>query len=349
MVVASKMADTKTSSRDMPQQDQLAGIMKFWETAQPHLAKIQPMMSKVMPFVIRASQRTRTVAEKFVIPHYTDDASRVMWNVILVFFGGQFALTIMAMQAFQMAGSGIMHESLAQLREQYYQAMTRFQNDPDAREIFDANNDGVITLDEVSQAVVSSFSGETSRIRDKSRKMVSICMRCIDPEKLSEAFRGFMMGALAIIATLRSKLAKCISIGSKIGEHIATFLKSKSQTALYERYPEHKNWVDMALRSGSALIGIVVSFMLMKVINAFNCALQGAQALTGVMLDAAHKRGKLMQVRSNDNSVQALTMGIVFVGVMTQVKSGFNLPWYLRLVLFPVVFSENVLGLLAAA
>ena len=85
----------------------------------------------------------------------------------------------------------------------------------------------------------------------------------------------------------------------------------------------------------------------MKVINAFNCALQGAESLTAILLGLAHKRGRLMDVRPNDNAVQALTMGIVFVGVMTQVKSGFNLPWYVKLMLLPAVVTENLLSVLA--
>ena len=350
MVVSSKMADPSSAApAPTPQTDQLEGIVRFWEKAQPHLARIKPMITRLLPIIATAGKQTKNVVERYVVPHYTDDVGRIMWNVILVFFGGQFAMTIMALQAFQMTGSSLIQTSLQQLREQYVQSMARFQNDPDAREIFDSNNDGVITLDEVSQAVISSYSGETDSIRTKSKKIVSICLRCVDPSKINAAFQGFLMGLLAIIATLKSTLGKVLSVGAKIGEHLGAFLKSKTQKALYERYPEHKDWVDMGLRSGSTLLGVIASFMLMKVMNAFNCALQGAQSLSAVVLDVAHKRGRLLNVRPNDTSVQALTMGIVFVGVMTQFKSGFKLPWYLKLALFPVVISENVLGALAVA
>ena len=322
-------------------------VLDFWDQAQPYLAHIRPLLTQMLPFIISATAQTKSFGKRYVAPYYNDEVGQMMWNVILVFFGGQFALTIMAIQAFQFTGSVVIKNSMDQLRQQFNEAMTKFQADPDAREIFDKNNDGVITLDEVSEAVTASFSEEASVVRERARKLVSVCLRCIDPTRLSEAFSGFMMGTLAIIATLRSKLAKCIAVGAKIGEHLASFLRAKTQKHLYEKFPEHTSWVDVGLKSGSALIGIIVSFLLMKVINAFNCALQGAESLTAILLGLAHKRGRLMDVRPNDNAVQALTMGIVFVGVMTQVKSGFNLPWYVKLMLLPAVVTENLLSVLA--
>ena len=344
MTVASKLSANADEPGKVEEDSKvLTALAKFWDGAQPILAEMRPYVAKLLPVLTTATKQTSNLARRY----YTDDMGRVMWNVMLVFFGGQFALTIMAIQAFQMAGSSVIEKSLSQLREQFREAMNKFQKDPDAREIFDANNDGVITLEEVTQAVMASINGETSSVRDKNRKMVGICMRCIDPARLSEAATGFMMGSMAIIATLRSKMAKCIAIGTKVGEHLSEFLTARTQKPLYAKFPEHTKWVDVGLKSGSTLLGIIVSFLLTKIINAFNCALQGAEALSVILLDYAHKRGKLMNVRHGDNLVQAATMAIVFFGVMTQLKAGFRLPWYLKLLMLPAVASENVLAILA--
>ena len=346
MTVSSKEARSdEASSGKVEESTVLVAIAKFWNRAQPMFAEVRPYLAKLVPILVTTGRQT----SKWVGRYYTDDIGRIMWNVILVFFGGQFALTIMAIQAFQLTGSVVIEKSLAQLKEQFREAIQKFQKDPDARELFDANNDGVITMDEVTQAVMASINGETSSVRDKNRKVVAICMRCIDPQRLSEAASGFMMGSLAIIATLRSKMAKCVAIGTRIGQHISEFLTAKTQKQLYATYPDHTKWVDIGLKSGSAVIGIIVSFLLTKVINAFNCALQGAEVLSVVFLDFAHKRGKLMNVRHGDSVVQAATMAIVFFGVMTQLKTGFKLPWYLKLLLLPAVVSENILAILAVA
>jgi hypothetical protein len=344
MTVASKLSSQTDETLEKAEESQvLNALAKFWNSAQPMLTEVRPYVAKLLPVLTTATQHTTSLVKRY----YNDDMGRVMWNVMLVFFGGQFALTIMAIQAFQLTGSVVIEKSLSQLKDQFREAMNKFQMDKDAREIFDANNDGVITLDEVTQAVMATINGETSSVRDKNRKMVAICMRCIDPSRLSEAATGFMMGSLAIIATLRSKMAKCIAIGTKIGEHLAIFMTARTQKPLYVKFPEHTKWVDVGLKSGSALVGIIVSFLLTKIINAFNCALQGAEALSVIILDYAHKRGKLMHVRHGDNLVQAATMAIVFFGVMTQLKTGFRLPWYLKLLMLPAVASENILALLA--
>lgn len=346
MTVASKHTDAQAPHPLQRADTQtLAALAKFWDKAQPHLAHIRPFLTKAIPVLVTRGQQGASLAKRY----YTDDAGRFMWNFVLVFFGGQFALTIMAIQAFKLTGSAVIEKSMTQLREQFETAMVRFQQDPDAREIFDANHDGVISLEEVYQAVMAMMNGETSSIRDKNRRLVSICMRCVDPQRLTEAATGFMMGSLAVVATLRSNMVKSFAIGTKIGEHLADFLTARMQKPLYETYPEHKKWVDVGLKSGSAVVGIIVSFLLTRVINAFNCALQGAEALSVIVLDFAHKRGKLLNVKHGDAITQAFLIALIFVGVTTQLKSGFRLPWYMKLLMLPAVFSENLLSVVAVA
>ena len=325
----------------------LTSIAKFWDQAQPHLAQVRPYMSKVLPILLATGKSAKKFTLERVAPFYTDELGRVMWNVILVFFGGQFALTIMAIQAFNMAGSSMIRESMAKMRTSYYQAMEKLRNDPEAKSIFDSNKDGVISLEEVGSAVVSTLTGDSNAKRQRSMKMVSICLRCIDPNRISEAFSGFIMGLMAVIATLRSNIAKCISVGAKIGEHITELAKARSQKALYEKFPQHKEWVDVGLQSTSTVIGVIMSLMLVKVVNSFNCALEGARSLASQALRFAHSRGKLLSIKEQDKSIRAIVLGIVFIGVMTQLKAAFKCPWYLKLLLFPAVISENVLSVLS--
>lgn len=347
MTVSSKIADPAYTGVNTDGQREIASFAKFWQQAEPHFAKIRPFLKKVLPLLLSSSKQALSIGQRLLTPYYTDDVGRVMWNVILVFFGGQFALTIMAIQAFELTGSVVIEHSLKQLRQQYMEAMARFQNDPDAKELFDSNNDGEITLDEVTQAVMSSVNGESSIIRERSRKLVSVCMRCIDPNRLADAVSGFLMGSLAVIATLRSRLAKSVAMGTKIGQNISGFLRAQSEKGLYEKFPEHREWVDVSLKAGASVIGIIVSFTLTRVINAFTCALQGAESLSGILLDYAHRRGKLLYLRQGDAVVQAFTVALLFAGVMTQIKSRFSLPWYIKITLLPAVISETVLSALS--
>ena len=347
MTSPSKMASAGDQSSNVSAGVGLSAIAKFWNQAQPHLAQVQPYMSRMLPILMSTGKVANRVTRDYVAPFYTDQLGRVMWNVILVFFGGQFALTIMAIQAFNIAGASMIRSSLAQLRTSYYQAMEKLRSDPEAKAVFDANGDGVVELDEVGMAVLTSLTNESKEKREKSMKMVSICLRAIDPHRISEAFTGFIMGLMAVIATLRSNMAKCISVGAKIGEHITDLLKTRAQKPLYEKFPQHKQWVDVGLQSSSTLIGVVFSLMLVKVVNAFNCALDGSRGLTNQLIRYAHSKGRLLSVNESDRSVRAVVIGIAFVGVMTQLKAAFKCPWYLKLVLLPAVLSENILSILS--
>jgi hypothetical protein len=62
-------------------------------------------------------------------------------------------------------------------------------------------------------------------------------------------------------------------------QNITNFLKSHLSKILYEKYPEHKNWVDVSLKTFSSILGIIISLLLVKVVSAFNCALQGSEGV----------------------------------------------------------------------
>jgi hypothetical protein len=301
-------------------------------------------LSTYLPIAKDRSERAWNLFVEYVLPYYTDAFGQVLWNLVLIFCGGQFALTIMAIQSFQQAGSTRINMALKELHSAYKDSLQKLHEHPEARLVFATKR---ISLYQIISTTLMSLLSDSPEERVKAAYIASICMKCIDPKKVSEALNGMVLGLVAIIATLRSNIARCISVGAMIGVRVCSLLRRYAEKPLYEKYPDNKDWVDVGLQTASSVVGFVVSLILVRVVTAFNSAAKGAEGLVRVLLDVCHSHGYLRNVRKEDGLVQSLVVAIIFVGVMVQVKHRFTWPWYLLLPLFPVVLVEKVLSVLS--
>merc|ERR1712151_492043 len=99
-----------------------------------------------------------------------------------------------------------------------------------------------------------------------ARQKMAVLLRCVDPNKILDASKGLWIGIVAVISTLRSRLAYCVSLGASIGHSICDFLKLHVQRFLYDAFPTQKKWVDFGLRSGCGLLGILISLALTRIV-----------------------------------------------------------------------------------
>ena len=303
-----------------------------------------PYIDASIPYVKSAFSH----AQRIYRDYWSAGYGEIAWCLLLVFFGGQFALTILAIQAFNQTGGVIIKASLHDLKLSYEQGMHKLQEEPEAKHLFDRDGDGVVTGEEVVLALRDVIASDDSKVKADGLLMTSICMKCLDPHKLLEATVGIWAGIIAVIATLKSTLAKNVSNGAKIGEHILSYVKVYAQKPLYDYVPEHKNWVDVGLQAACALVGIVISLMVVRIVSAFNSALSGANRLSEIVLDQLKSRGILKDTIQEANLNQAVVILLVFMGLNWQLSTGFSLPWYLRPVLLPLTLFESLTTLVAA-
>ncbi len=322
-----------------------ATLSKLWESAQPTVQQLRPYINKFAPVLRRVSVDTKDGFDKYIAPHWNDDATQIAWNLILIFFGGQFALTIMAVQSFNQTGGEIIRRSLLELKKSYIDGMKELHKDPVARDLLDSDGDGYVSFSEICRASYAAISDDSPHIRSQARQLVSICLRCVNPNRIMEAFIGLWTGLITVIACLRSKVAKCVSIGARIGQHISRLVRSRVEKRFYELYPDHRDWVDVGLKSGSAAVGIIISLVLMKVVNSVNSAVEGSQNLIKLILKKIKSNNpKFSKIAESDTPVQSAAMALVIAGVLFQLRNGFSCPWYLKLILAPAILSESILS-----
>merc|ERR1719375_2861435 len=96
------------------------------------------------------------------------------------------------------------------------------------------------------------------------------------------------------------------------------------------------------------MIGAFTALLLIRVISAFNLALEGGAILVKHVARLNERKGYVPSVKLTDRQEQMASWAVAFVGFMFQLKAGFSLPWWMKLPLTPLLFIEWILTVLAA-
>jgi hypothetical protein len=306
------------------------------------LRQLRPYIDHSLPYVKRAY----ALLVKLHAEYWQDGYGELLYCVLMIFFGGQFALTILSVQAFNQAGGNIIRQSIADLRTTFTDSLRKIQDEPEGKRLFDKDGDGTVTADEVFTTVYDAVTKDKDK--DKNLQLTSVLLKCVDPNRLMEVLIGLWAGVVAVIATLKSDLAKAISNGARIGQHLLTYVRVYAEKPLYEKFPQHKNWVDVALQSICGVIGIIFSLLVVRVVSAFNSALNGAHRLVDIVLSYC-KAKQFLQVDPKHESTlsQSLVVLLVFLGLNWQLSNGFAPPWYFRPLLLPLSIFESIITLVA--
>ena len=317
---------------------------------EPYLSKVLSILRQLRPYVdhsIPHIKRTYALLSRLHVDYWQDGYGEILYSLLMIFFGGQFALTILSVQAFNQAGGNIIRQSIADLRSTFQESLRRIQEEPEGKRLFDQDGDGTVTADEVFTTVYDAVTKDKDK--EKNLALTSVLLKCVDPNRLMEVLIGLWAGVVAVIATLKSGLAKAISNGARIGQHLLTYVKVWTEKPLYDKFPQHKNWVDVALQAICGVIGIVFSLLVVRVVSAFNSALNGAHRLVDIALAYAKNKNILFIDPKHESTLsQSLVVLLVFLGLNWQLSNGFAPPWYFRPVLMPLSIFESLITLIAA-
>lgn len=140
-----------SSSGRIPQ-----GLEGLYQSIEPHLEAIMPYLRAAVPIIESGVKKANGVYTKYIQPNWHDGLGDFCFAILLLFFGGQFALTILAWGAFQQAGGGMIKRAWKELNSEYVESMRKLQEDPEAKAMFDRNDDGEVSIGEVGGALLSS-------------------------------------------------------------------------------------------------------------------------------------------------------------------------------------------------
>jgi len=177
----------------------------------------------------------------------------------------------------------------------------------------------------------SSTKGKSSSNPSKIRKVLG----SVDPQLVSRATTDLLTGMVAVVATLQSQFIQALTIGCSLGDMVLnpckTILEEKIKHLLP---PDLKKWASPFLFYTCRTIGIIVAIMLRKTILTASLCTRSAE----LILSGLQDRNILPKKESKMTSI--FVMVIAFGGVAKQVLLGSSLPAILWILFTPFFFLE---------
>lgn len=249
-------------------------------------------------------------------------------GLVLAFFGGTFAVSIAAFEAFYLTGYSTVSKNVKYLYGEFTLLWKKSREDDE----LDENNDGV---KDVLQLSVKGLI---------SRKVSFFFSTCSDPNMLLEVVYSLFESLLAIIAVLKVQFAKVIALGATIGDNIRKpasyiFVPILS-TVLPSKF--HK-WIAPLINFCCKVIAITIAWYVQKVISSVQSAIRGGLMFSRRLLAFLNEKG-YFNIKEEDTYLDEIFGWLVAgIGIYFQLSNFLGLPFPLNLLLAPISLLENTL------
>ncbi len=245
----------------------------------------------------------------------------------MCFFGGSFLAIIAAVEAFRMCGYDTFMASFNSLSGDIHKVADANKKDNEV----DDNKDGIADVKQIAT-------------KELVHRKALLFIKNVDPKRLSDAFTGIYMGFMAIIATLKLRFAKAITLGNAIGSALEKpafkYFLPRVEAALPAEY---KKWARPVISVILKSIAMTIAWTLQRIVSVLHSSIRGGLMFSRNMLVYLNEMGHT-KINQEDTYIDEIVGGaIALLGLMVQLRSGFQLPSVLALALFPFLAAEYTL------
>lgn len=297
-------------------------VRPYLRQAAPAIATLWTYFLVALPYLARAF-----VAVQAFMARMPEKVVYASIGFIVCFFGGIFPATIAAVEAFLLCGG---RESLACINELYveFQKLQAANKKDDKK---DDDHNGVADVDQLLA-------------KDLLMRKANLAFQSVDPERVSSGVVGLYTGWVGVLAILKIRFARTVTLGEAIGKQISK-PASRLQPMLEDMLPqEYKRWAPVIIRWTCKTIAISISWWIERVIAAVHSAIRGGHLFGKHLVDHLQEAGVLPKGPDQTNREEAIAWGIAFLGVMFQFSMGFALPFPLNILLFPIRLVESFIA-----
>ncbi|RYG67502.1 hypothetical protein EON64_07300 [archaeon] len=278
-------------------------------------------------------------------------------GLVVCFFGGFFALTIAAVEAFCLCGYQTTLLSLRHIAEDIQAYLLKSR--PISEYTASSKEGSGKEEDVAAGSTVESEGSPEDDINASSKPRVHMLdsrgyilqqlymlLVHIDPHRLSEALIGLNSGAVAVLTTLKLQFAKTITLGQAIAQSLQPVASIYGPQLLNRLLPEelHK-WSPFVCRYGLKLLAISVAWRLRRVIASYHSALRGGSLCSKYVAKYLVAMKVLPRAAIKRYSTVILLWGyaLALAGLYMQYSAAYQLPYPLNMLLFPVTVVESCL------
>jgi len=302
-------------------------VQKYARAILPVLEQLGNFLNMLTPAYNFLWSKATAVA-KFLEPYHPKLLMKMAAGIVMMMFGGFFVLTIAAFEAFRLGGWENFQIAFGKMYTNYLTFMEGNKKDDE----IDADGDGVADV----------LQGSSSSLITRK---IKVFMVHTNPEEISLALGALYTGLLGVVAALRIEFAKTIALGATIGECIESPLKKFVEPIAQKMAPkEYHSWIRVGLEYVARSIGVSIAWFLQRIISAVHSAIRGGTMFTKAFSKFTGKLGYGML--SEGYFDEAFAIAASLFGLYFQLVNVFVLPWYMALLLFPVLCIEGFLQIL---
>lgn len=301
------------------------------ETVKPYVKAMQRAVQPVSTFIEGQLPRIlatySTVVQVWSKAQNYQQYSGIVVGLLMMTFGGTFAATIAAVEAFRQIAWEATKTNMSVLYNQYQIAEEAAKKDEDEHPR-DASEDEQIAI----------------------RRRALVIFKAVDPDLISQAAGAIWSGLFAVVCALRVKFAHAVALGVAIGDMTTGVVHRHGEPILKELVgPSLHKWVPVLSRWICRGISVMIAWTLQRIIITFHSSLRGANMFVDGCVQAAIDRKMIKKGQLPPRS-SARYHGVVYIfasiGFLWQVRSGFGLMFPLNMLLFPLTMFESFLTLL---
>ena len=320
-------------SSDQQDKDRVNSLIKYAGnlTIAEILKKVEPIVNmatevinKVSPYVLQAVDLGVRVYS-----YLPTNILFALLGLLLCFFGGVFAITIAAAEAFYYSGFETFKNNVLFL---YYEFEVLWKKSREDDKL-DEDNDGVADIRSLTAKQLIT------------RKIGLYFANCKDPAKLMGLIGDLVRCLMGVVAVLKLEFAKVVALGTMIGENmrkpVSYIVVPTVSSALPEKYHQ---WISPSINYGCKFIAISIAWFIQRIISSVQSAIRGGLMFSRHIMKFLKNLGYMSLNDEETYLDEFVGWGIGMIGVYFQIVHFFSVPFPFNLVLFPLSIAESTLS-----
>jgi len=253
--------------------------------------------------------------------------ARGLGGLGMCFFGGRYAVSIAAIEAFRSMGGSQVYMYFKTLAEQAQAVWEAHVADEEK----DEDADGVVDVQQVGPGQLAT-------------RKLALVLRTIDPEALSQALGGLWTAYMGVLAVLKFKFAQTVAFAHSIGESLRpTMAKVMAPTLVAMTPPEYRKWISPGINFLCKAIASFVAWKIQKLTSTVQSGFCGGMIASTALLALLRER-KVIEFTDDQTFVdEVLGWSIGACGIYVQLFKGGPVPYFMSPLLWPLDIVERLL------
>jgi hypothetical protein len=251
-------------------------------------------------------------------------------GLCLCFFGGNFPLTIAAAEAIRQCGYENLKKNLGEIHEE----LTVIKEASKEDDKVDADGDGIPDVEQITPTELVA------------RKLHLYLTKTEDPNRMTNALGSIGTIFTGVIATLKLRFARTVSLGVSIGEQVLPLAMKWLLPILKSFVPEeYQQWLPTVVGFICKSLAVAIAWGIQRVVSAVQSALRGGLMFSRSGMKFLASKQLIKDMDPNTTYMdEAVGWGMAAIGFLFQMRNWFGLPFPFWLIMFPISMMESVLA-----